>query len=716
VADPINLNPFDYNVLITGDCQNTSSGIISIEAVGGTPPYTYTWDDISLSPCVLSLSPCVKTGLSGGYYSVRINDSSLPVNQEVIVSIPISDGVCCSVLDTRDTTCNQFNGQVTGTSSSDYSSTDFYLLDSVGQILQQGTTDVGYIEFSNLSAGTYNLMAVDLGGCSGMSETFIIQSSTTFDFGFYVVPNCECGSPFPQGKIYVTGQTGNPPYSYNWNNDLTTSFITGLTADVYSVTVTDSNGCSLTKSATVLDVAPIEFKSFTTVTPSCFAADGSLTLNIMGGTPPYYYSASTGNVSISYFSAFTLSNISSGIYSFNVTDAGLCKLSVSTSVQAPQSIASVKVTTSNSTCSSNDGSIQIAVSQGTAPYSFTIINPDSTTETISSQQPIYLFSNLQTGEYTIFVSDQTGCAYSETVYIIANDTFTISTNITGTSCAANNGIVEVIKTVGGEPPYDYILGDLQYLGMTTDSVTFTNVPSGQFKLSVVDATGCTQTQEVYIPSSITLDYTLYPEGCGIGNEGSLTAFISSGTPPFTFNWSDNVPGNPQQIKVDGLTAGTYTLSIIDAAGCVLERTEKITCAKQYTSYQIYTMGSEELTVDSQTKFGTQQMLNDGYQDLIAGETGCTLVQTIFTAKVSVEPMGLSTSLDFFTGTTLNDFPGDNIWYNTVESLLYTIPGVGQVTSDPLTNFLLIQTNPSNPILINQKITIEMIIDYDINCL
>lgn len=717
MSEPLNLAPFNYTVSITGDCSGTSSGIISIEAFGATPPYTYFWDYPYLPPCVLSAGPCVKTGLSTGTYAVRINDSSLPQNNEFIVNIPVSSGVCCSVLDVQDTTCNLFNGSVTGSTNSDFSSVNFYLLDSTSQILQQGTTDVQSIIFGNLSAGTYNLLVEDIGGCTGMSETFIVQSSTTLNFGFYIVPNSDCGSPFPQGKIYVTGQTGNPPYTYNWSNtDVDSSFVTGLTAGVYTVTVTDANGCSETKSATVTDVEPLGFGKFTTTTPTCFAADGELVLQITGGTPPYYYSASTGNVEISYLQTFTLSNISAGVYSFSVTDAGLCKLFASTSIQSPQSMASVEIKTSNSTCSANDGQIQVAISQGTAPFNYTIVYPDSNTDTVSTNQPIYLFTGLETGEYTIYVSDQTGCAYGQTVYVIATESFTVTTNVTDTTCGIDNGVVNVSKTTGGQEPFDYVLGQYQYMGMNTDSVTFTNIPAGQYKLSVTDATGCTQTQQVYVDYSPTLDFTLYPEECGSGNEGSLTAFITSGTPPFTFNWSDNVPGNPQQITVQNLTAGTYTLSILDSAGCVLERETKITCATKYTSYQVFTMGSENLTVDSQVPFGIQQMLNDGYQDLITGETGCTLNQTIFTAKVSVEPMGLSTSQDFFTGTTLNQFPADNIWYDTVVSLLYTVPGVGNVTADPLTNQLLIQSNPSNPILVNQKIIIELIIDYDINCL
>jgi len=717
MAVPPNINPLNYILFVTGDCQNTASGIISIQATGGTAPYSYFWEQPSLSPSYLIDTPCIKSGLISGTYSVRINDSSLPTNNEFIVNIPVSSGVCGSVVQVQDTTCGDFNGAVTGTSTSEYSSTLFCLVDSADTLLQSATTNVQTVVFNNLSAGTYSLQVYDLGGCSGRTSTFVVQSSTTLDYGFYVVPNSDCGSPFPQGKIYVTGQTGNPPYTYQWSNtDVDSYYVTGLTEGTYSVTVTDANGCSISKTTTVPNVEPIGFGSFSAITPTCFSADGTLILTITGGTPPYYYSASTGNVEISYSKNFTLSNINAGVYSFAVTDAGLCRFFISTSIQSPQSIASVTVNTTNSTCSSTNGSIQISVSQGTAPFVYTIIKPDSNTETITTNQPIQLFPNLSTGEYTIYVTDQTGCAYNETVYVVANDSFTISTAITGTTCASDNGIVRVTKTSGGEPPFNYSLGPLKYLGVVSNNVTFNNVPSGQQVLTVEDSSGCTITQSVFIPSSQSLDFTLYPVQCGTGNQGSLTAFITSGTPPFTFNWSSNVPGNPQQLTVTALTAGTYSLILTDSAGCSLKREEIISCSSTYVSYQTFTMGAENLTVESETDFGLIQMLNDGYQDLIVGETGCTLVQSIFTAKVSVEPMGLSTSVDFYTGTTLNDVPADNVWFSTVQSLLETLPGIGTVTVDSITNEISIQTNPSNPILLDQTITIEMLIDYDINCL
>ena len=715
MAAPPNITPLTYSVSVTGDCSNNASGIISVFVSGGTPPYSFNWQDFS--PCVNSTGLCEKFGVVGGTYSVRINDSSLPQNFEFFVNIPVSNGVCASITQVQNTTCNQFNGSVTGSSTSQYSSTQFLLVDSADTLLQSATTAVQDVVFTNLSAGTYNLIALDLGGCSGRTQSFIVEDSTALDFGFYVVPNSNCGSNQTNGKLYITGLTGTAPYTYNWSVGTSTgSTLTGLTAGVYSCTVTDAYGCQASKSAQITTVNPLAFGSFSATTPTCFDSDGSLILYITGGTAPYYYSASTGNVEVSYAQQFTLSSLPSGTYTFAVTDAGLCTINVTTSLQSPQSIASVTITSTNSNCSSNDGSITVAVSQGSTPYTYTLIKPNGDSVVTASEQPLQVYTGLGEGTYTVFVSDTTGCAYSQEVYILAQDTFTISTSITGTTCGANNGTVQVIRTTGGTGPYDFSLDDNQIvLDTSLTAITFSNVSAGQHTVTVTDATGCTQTQQVLVPSQPLLTFSLYTEGCGTGNEGVLTAFISSGTPPFTFNWSNNVSGNPQQISVTGLSAGTYSLTVVDANACSFTRTAVVSCNANFVSYQTYVMGSEELTVQSQSKRGLLQMLNDGYQDLIDGNTECELVSAVYIAKVSLEPSNLSNQQSFFTGTTLNIAPSDNLWYDTVKSLLLTLPGISNVIVNPINNELSISTDPNNTTIVTQNIVIELIINYDINC-
>lgn len=710
------MSAFNYNIAVTGDCSNTNSGSISLSLTGGTPPYTVQWLSPVLSPDIITTQPAIKTGLSATTYAVRVNDSTLPTNEEYYINIPISSGVCASILGVMGTTCSLDNGSVTGTSTSDYSSTSFYLYQGNGVFSQSAITNQSTIVFGNLTAGTYYMTAVDLGGCTGQTQSFIVEDSDTLDYGLYTVPNSSCnGSPI--GKIMITGLTGTPPYTYLWSNTATGSTVTGLTAGVYSVNVTDAYGCVTTKSATVSNVSPIGFGTFTATQPTCFSNDGILTIQITGGTAPYYYSASTGDISVQYGTSWTISGLSPGNYSVMVTDAALCSFVQGTVLSSPNGITSVSVTTQGSTCSSNGGSIYVSVNGGTSPYVYTLIYPDGNTLSIANAQVNQLFSGLYSGTYTVSVQDASGCYYMNDVTLFATNTFTISTEVTGTTCNQDNGYITVIKTIGGEPPYDYSLDGLVNVFNTAQSaITFSNVSTGQHTITVTDNTGCTQTTQVYVNSSSALDYSLYTTSCGNGSDGAITAFISSGTPPFTFDWSDNIFGNPQQITVTGLTGGTYSVTIIDDDGCSITRTTDITCDSQYVSYQTYVMGSEVFNIQSQTKYGLLQMLNDGYDDLTSGNTSCNLISATFTVKVSVNPLGLTTSDTFFTSYSLVNAPSDNEYYDTVVSLLQTIPGIGNINVDSVNNQITIETNPNNNSLNGQEIIVELIIVYDTICL
>lgn len=707
----------NYNVSVTGDCQSNGSGVISLLINGGNPPYTVQWVSPNLGTDVVNSEPSVKTLLYSGTYIVTVNDSTLPINQTLNINIPVSNGVCVSILGVQGTTCSLDNGSVTGTSSSNFSTTEYSLYDSNDNFITSQFTNINVndVIFGGLSAGTYYLKAVDVGGCTGYSQNFIIEDSDELNFGLYAVPNSSCGGS-PIGKIFVTGITGSPPYTYIWSNGEIDNNITGLTSGDYSVTVTDSYGCSLTKGTTIVDVPQIGLGLFTANPPNCFQADGSITIQITGGTEPYYYSASTGEVSIQYGKSWTLNGLSPGNYSFQVTDAAFCSFITSTSISSPQGMTSVSINTNGSTCSSSDGSIQVSVVGGVSPYIYTLIYPNGNTTNFSGNQTVQIFPNLYSGTYSVAIQDSSSCSYIEEVTLFATDTFTITASTTGTTCNINNGIVLVEKSEGGVLPFNYSLDGIQnYFNTPQSAVTFSNVSSGQHTITVSDSVGCVQTKQIYINESQSLDFTLYSTSCGEGFDGMITALISSGTPPFTFYWSDNVLNNPQEIQVEGLSADTYTLTIVDGLGCSLTRSTTINCDRKYVSYQTYLMGGENFTITTQSKFGLLQMLNKGYKDLTDGDNGCYLLQSVFNINISVTPSGYTSNQSFFTGYTLNSVPSDTLYLSTLEDMLLNIPGIGGVTTNEENNELIINTIPGDDRLNGQKILINLTIFYDIVC-
>jgi hypothetical protein len=706
----------NYNITVTGDCSNNSSGAFNLFVSSGTPPYTVQFTNPSYASQIITTQPASLVGLASNVYQLRVNDSSLPVNNEFFVNIPISSGVCVSIASTQNTTCGLNNGSVTGNSTSLYSSTNYSLYGVNGNFITSASTNTDSITFGNLSAGTYYLGVRDLGGCSAFSQTFIIQESENLNFGLYAVPNSSCGGA-PLGKVIVTGQTGLAPFSYLWNNGQTGSTITGLTAGVYSVAVTDSFGCTLSKSTQIVNVDPVGLGIFTSTAPTCLQSNGVINMTITGGTSPFYYSASTGNVLVSYSRTFSISGLSAGQYNFQVTDAGLCQMFAGTTLETPQGIASVTVQGQNSTCSSTNGSITINVVGGSTPYTYTLISPNGNQLNVNNSQTTQVFQNLGTGTYTVGVSDNSGCSYLQETTLIAQNKFTISTNVVGTSCNQNNGSVTITSTTGGTLPLDYSVDGIQNVFDTNlSAVTFNNLTSGTHIVTVTDADGCTQTSNILVPSSQSLNYSLFSTSCGSGNNGKITAFITSGEPPFSFNWSDNVPNEPQQIEITGLTAGTYSLTIVDTNGCSLTRSTTISCNTNYASYQTYTMGAEVFNIQSPTKFGLLQMLNEGYNDLTSGNTSCDLISATFIAKVSVNPSEIVSSQNFFTSTSLVQVPTDNEWYDTLTTLLLGIPGVGNVTIDQLNNQITIETSRNNTSLEGQEIVVDLVIEYDIICL
>lgn len=711
---------FNYNISITGDCSQSGNGQIILYLTGGTPPYTVEWvtPNLGVDGLIDNNQPSIRSSLSSGTYLVRVNDSTLPVNSEFYINIPVSDGVCASIVSVKNTTCNLNNGSVTGTSNSDYSSTNFYLYDNSDIFIKSATTNTSFVVFDSLPSGIYYLVVYDLGGCTGKTSNFIIEDSNDFDFELYVIPNSSCGGN-PIGKIYVTGLTGNSPYTYQWSTGAITDYISGLTAGNYSVAVTDANGCTKTKSGVVSNVSPVGFGTFTSTVPSCLLNNGSLTLTITGGTAPFYYSASTGYVQISYSRNFTLNSLSPGPYSISVTDAGLCSFVASTILQTPISFTSVEITGKNSTCSSSNGSITINVIGGIPPYTYTLVGPGGTTSSVTKSDINQTFSNLSAGTYTAFVEftpDPTEpsitCSYSDEITIITQNKFTISTIVTPPTCGNNNGIVTVTASSGGVLPYLYSID-----GVNDIDGIFTNVSPGPHLIVVKDSSGCEQRVNVNVPTSVGIDFSLYSTSCGTGNNGSIAAFIGSGTPPFTFNWSNNIPLNPQEIKVTGLTAGTYSVTIVDSNSCSKTRSISINCFNNLVSYQSYVMCSKIFTIQSPTKRGLIQMLNEGFYDLTENNNSCNLLGATYFVKYTVNPLNLTGQTQLaFTSTTLNQAPSDNLYYDAVKSLLLTIPGVGNVTVNSLNNQITIQTAPGNYSLTGQEIIVELIIVYDIICL
>lgn len=702
----------NYVPIISGDCTNTNSGGFTVEIDGSAPDYTIQW----VSPFTgttslgVGVTTYTETGLSAGTYTFNIIDSCSPTNTILPVNINISSGTSLSINYVNNTICGEDNGSLTATTENLYGVGSFYLYDNFSGFLSSGTTNNNDIIFDNLSASTYYVIADDGGGCTGKSETVIVQSSTTFDYGFYVVEDAGCA--VDSGKIFITGQTGTPPYTYLWSNGGTLDNLTGLTAGTYSVTVTDGSGCDVEKSTYIGEVLPVGFGSFSVVSPTCNSSNGVVTLIITGGTPPFYYQTSNGGNEISFNREITFSGIPSGNFSVTVTDAGLCSFTRSTSVSPSGGLSVLSITKIDSVCDNNGGALNpIRVFGGSPPYVFALTRPNGNiTEDVTSS-PNWSFNNLTPGDYTLDISDNGPCTFTSGFTINDLSLFGLTLSTTGTTCNVNNGGVRIDITTGGTPPFLYQINGRSFT-TTFSSHTFNNLTSGNYTATVTDNNGCLQRELFTIDSSQDVNFTLTSTNANTNSNGSVSAFITKGEPPFILDWVSNNVNGQTGSTVTNLGAGTYTLRVTDDNGCVREKSLTITGSNLITTTQSY-----NVCTDTFRNYGTlidkgpKEMLNEGFFDLTSGDTNCVLLSAIFESVVTIG--GTSFTEQFYTSDSLSDYPGDNQWLNSIRRKLLSFQGIDSVTYNLSENNIEILTecNYSGATDVN----IDLIIYYDIAC-
>lgn len=723
-----------YNYSVTGDCGNTGVGAVSFNITGTTPtvsPFSVTDATglglIPLSAATLSYSV---TGLTGGTYYATIADSS---SEKIVYNIYISTGTTATI-DSTPTTCGQNNGTITGFTSGVYGLVSFNLYDINDNLISGVTTSNSYYEFTSLSAGTYYIVANDGGGCTGITASVILNPSSGLTYGAYVVDDASClGSG--SGKIFLTGLT--PPlsaYTITWSPNAlgqTGSTITGLTSGSYIATVTNPIGCTTSESFTVNTIPPLTSGGFIVISqPSCFANDGEVEFIVVGGTAPYFFSGSSGQVEITFDTSVTFTGLSSGLYSFLVTDAGLCTIYDSVSLLTPNSFSTVAVTTTNSTCSANDGNINVLVDGGLSTATNLQISVSGTTGI--SQVGLFGSSNetfygLGSGTYIVTVVSA-GCTYTASTVINSVSLYSATTQVSGTTCGLNNGTLIVSASTGGTFPYTYSLTGPTYNPNTVTSLfnTFTNLAYGNYTLTIQDTSTppCIQTYPVFISYSQTADFNLYPNQPLNGNDGSITAFITSGVPPFTLTWSGGTAGTQTGSTVTGLTAGTYSLTVTDASGCTLTKYTTLIGTKKYIEYLYYNV-CDDTFKDSGlvTKRTIRSMYLEGFNDLTSGDTNCIINSATF--SINAEVGGQSAQTMFYTSSGSTDYPNDIIWAEAISTILNEFVGISDVTIDIPSNRITIKTNCEeinkncgpqtiNP-LQDTEVKVNLLIDYDISC-
>ncbi|MES2139780.1 MAG: PKD domain-containing protein [Bacteroidota bacterium] len=399
---------------------------------------------------------------------------------------------------------------------------------------------------SNLAIGTYSVTITNGLGCTSANSVTIGQPLPLALSSSITHVTCAGGS---NGAISVTPTGGTSPYTYLWSNGNTTSQISNLTSQTYSLTVTDLKACQKTATFTINQPLPITVLLLPTAV-NCFNGNnGSATSTVSGGTSPYTYNWSSGATSPN------ASGLQAGTFTLSVTDIAGCTGSNSTVITQPTALLST-ATAINATCNYSNNGIATAGSSGGTPGYTYLWQPGGQTSTS--------INNLSGGTYTLTTTDLSGC--TATAFATIAELSQLSINFisqSNVSCfGGNNGIVTANPS-GGAPNYTYLWAP----GGNTAS-TLSNLFAGTYTVTVTDSKGCIATNSVTISqpmAPLAVSTSSLPTTCFGGTNGSVSSTAINGTGSYTFIW---MPGSLAGQNIPNLAAGTYTVTAKDSKGCI----------------------------------------------------------------------------------------------------------------------------------------------------
>lgn len=523
-------------------CNGGNNGTATVNATGGTTPYTYLWQPGGATTQTAF-------GLAAGTYSVTVTDQAgCTVIATAIITQPQPLNVNVSSVNIL---CN---GQTTGSATATATG---------GVPAYSYSWNTNPVEttaaIANLDAGDYVVTVTDINGCTANATATITEPDELTATTVQTHVSCNGGN---NGASTVTPQGGTVPYTYAWNTNpvQTTQTATNLASGNYSVVVTDTNGCTVTKNVTINEPTPIDLYPSSTA-EDCGQTNGTATVIADGGAGGYSYSWNTNPVQTTE----TASGLASGTYTVTVTDANGCTDSATVSVPNAGGLFAEAVGTNISCFGGDNGTVTLNASGGTQPYSFSWnTNPVATTQSVT---------NLTAGTYTGTVTDNDGCQFSSTITITQPPAFTVNATHENILCNGQATGTATANPSGGVLPYQYSW-DTQP-SQTTQSIS--SLTAGSYTVVVTDANGCEASATVNItqPASPLNATTLQTHiSCNGGSNGASTANPTGGTAPYTYSWN-TVPTQTTQTAF-GLPAGNYTVVITDANGCTVSKNVTLT--------------------------------------------------------------------------------------------------------------------------------------------
>ena len=393
-----------------------------------------------------------------------------------------------------------------------------------------------------------------------------------------------CGSAIPPAATYTATDNCDATYPKDAIFSIlpfTVNVCTGYTITRVwsSVDACGNNAIQLTQVITILPCASPSVAITNQTTATCGLADGSVTVSGAGGSGVLTYSIDGGAQQTSN----VFNGLVAGVHVVSVRDANGCTGSVSVTINSINNLTSSIVATTMVSCNSGtNGSVQLASTNGLAPYQYAICSGVGCS-TFSVPQSSALFTNLMAGTYSIKTIDANGCTFTNIINITEPAVLTISTTVTNVTCAGiGNGSISA-NAAGGTAGYVYAIAPSPSVAPSAAAVTntsgiFAALANGTYDVYVLDAKGCVASNTVSIasPSSIMITTTQVNSSCFAASDASISITATGGSlstaTTYGYAWSTGAVTQ----TISSLMAGVYSVTVTDDNGCQNSDTITIT--------------------------------------------------------------------------------------------------------------------------------------------
>ncbi|MEM1120228.1 MAG: T9SS type A sorting domain-containing protein [Bacteroidota bacterium] len=599
----VNASNLTYTIEPNDPCM--AAGSMTLRIAGSNPPYWVILEGPTSGGVIATTNDFRIDNLLPGNYKVIVDKDGCGHEQNAtIITTPIPLSV--DAVSTDNNECDALGGVKLNIEGG----TAEYLISWSGPDV--GTTRATASKLiQNLQPGDYTFTIRDANFCT-TTTTATVTAEGTSDLACVLTQTPVLCDNLGQVGVAISG--GKSGYSVAYAGPISgtvnatarstksgTATILSLPAGTYEITVTDSRGCDVSENITVGGQLT-DLSMIVSQTPVLCDNMGQVGVAIMGGSPSYrvdYSGPKSGSISATTTGEkagnASILDLPAGNYTIVVTDARGCSDTKSITVGGQLTDLKCIVTQTPQICD-RMGNIGVAISGGEPAYRVDYTGPSTgsiVATTTGAKAGTATIPDLSPGTYTISVVDSRGCSATESIIVTGGPSdLTCDVLEQPQICEQNAGLIITVN--GGKPNYT-----ISYSGPVSGSVAstggaqFIQLPLGNYTVIVTDAQGCSTTETGTVGHGVNdLHCRLVQTHAICDKPGAIEVIISGGKPGFTVKWS---AGHGENIgisegfnfKFEVPCPGTYTITVIDANGCVVSEATEVRQLENNLAYELF---------------------------------------------------------------------------------------------------------------------------------